>query len=563
MQCHTTLASGRIRLSSLSATQPARDHASMDVRRTAPLSMEMSHTRIRPLSAQRTVFAQLWRCNAPTLAHQLLGCVQPAPSSDMPTQRLVPTAHLDAAWHLAALPEARGQTAAVVGLPLLVPAAAHCFSVSEAGQQRQSHAGRVHAAAAVSPAASGGARSLTVSFGLTAAGAGLTSCHVSGLVVRPLASRGAAAEQSSAEGAMAGITYCTQWQAAEPAGECLVAAQQDSSKRAPWPASAVSLVLAAYFAERASAAALATLQSLALLAAPHPSRAEVELLSSESTDSTSPQLGALLRSAELERSSELVTSSHSDNLPTLGSKLTGGSRLRVSFTAAAASLRARAGPQDTRCAARVRYAPRLLPASASAPGCHDLATANYSEAGGWPRGGCYLVTGGLGALGLAAAGWLVATGASQVRLSSRNVASAKDSTLGALSALLRYAPASAVIVISQADVAAPDDLMSAQLDLGSPIRGAALDWPAKVTLLHPCQPPVSRCSPRCQMPQENVDGRPRPVVLQHHQHGAVPDLQVSYKPAARWRMACWADRRRIACAPRLPAKSPVRSGLLV
>ncbi len=486
MQCQSILASGRVHLSSLSVREPARDHAYLDIRQ-AP--SPVAHTnvigqRAWQLASQSTTLRQLQGTDMPTRQHQLLGSFQTPAGTDAADGRLAPTARLDAAWHLAALPEARGAAGVPVGLPPLVPAAVQCFSDnSKAGLLHNGQTIHNFAAAAVAPAPSGRAGSLAADFKLIVGAGDRASGQVSGLVVRPAGSRGAAPEQSSAEGARAGITYCTQWQAVAPEGECLVTAQRKASERSP--ASAVSLVLTECPAERASAAALATLQSLALLAAPRSSRAEVELVSSERTNSRSPQLGALLRSAALERSSELIASSHTEDLLTLGTKRTGSSRLRLSLMETAASLWARAGPQDTRCAGRLRHAPRLLPVVASALGRHDLAAASHSAAGSWLRGGCHLVTGGLGALGLAAAGWLLASGAPHVRLSSRNVASAKVSTRRALSSLLRHAPVSAVIIISQGDVAAPDELNSARPGFDTPLRGAALDSPAKLTFCTP------------------------------------------------------------------------------
>ncbi len=484
MQCQTMLTLGRVRLSSLSASEPARDHAYLDIRQASSPAAQMTAIRkhARQLARQCDTVRQLQATELPARQRQLLGFFHTPASTDAADGRLALTARLDATWHLAALQEAREAARVPVGLPPLVPAAVQCFSgsSSKAGQLHNGQTSHNFAAAAVSPAASGRTGSLTADIKLVASDGGLASGQVSGLVVRPIGSVGAVAEQSLAQGARPGVTYCTEWQAAAPESECLANAKRESTERAR--TSAVSLVLADCPALRASAAALATLQSLTVLTAPPRAHAAIELVSTGRTSSAYQPLRALLGSAALEHSSELTTSSHSADILQSASSTVGIDCLHVSMAVATAPSRAFEGRQDGRCAANVRQVPRLLPAVARlAPDC-VVDTDGEATTSGQVLGGCHLVTGGLGALGLAAAGWLLASGASQVHLSSRNIASTQHGTLAALSTLLRHAPATAVIVISQADVAAPDDLDPAQLGLDAPWRGAALDPPA---LSHP------------------------------------------------------------------------------
>ena len=245
----------------------------------------------------------------------------------------------------------------------------------------------------------------------------------------------------------------------------------------------------------------------------------------------------------------------------MGSNTPGASCLHVRMMAATAPAEANDGQQDTRCAANVRQVPRLLPAMTRAPPGCVMDAAGHDAVDSWAAaGGCYLVTGGLGALGLAAAGWLLAAGASEVHLSSRSAAAVKLGSSGSLAVLLRHAPASALIVISQGDVAAPDDLISLQQGLAAPLRGAMLTLPSKLTMENTHSQPVlvaavpdSDCSIKMYITNSHDDAAASACLL-------LVALQVSCTPVARLRMACWAGRRHRACAPPLQANSAALTG---
>ena len=574
MQCHIDPLSGRARLSSLSTAhprQPARDHAFLDiVQLPSDLASQAHHGRQlgRQQPAQTAALRHLVSGQPDvqrSATRHLLGFMCPAPSDSNTAEGLSATARLDAAWHLSALPEARGEHSEEMPHRLLIPAAVECFSASKAGRQHESQTKHVHAAAAVSPAASGRAGSLTGDFVLSAAGGEAAPCHVSGLMLRPAGSQlAAAAGQLPLQEATAGMTYCMQWQASAPEGISQTAAQLEAGEHALAPA--VRLALADYPPARASAAVLATLQRLTLLAASRSSQVMTDVVSSR-TSFAGAALDALLRSAVLEHQSELTASSRSDDWQHAESHRSGTARLLVSMATAAAAARSNDASSGTRRASGVRLVPRLLPSSRAGDGTVPTTMAGNSGADGSPSGGCYLVTGGLGALGLAAGGWLLAAGASRVLLISRNAASTTPESARTLSALLRHAPANAAVIFSQADVATPDDMDCTYRTMAVPLTGAYWlpGWPKTYNTSFGCVCGVQRShitSVCCVIGSGRRCSMQTPIWLRLNTDGRCRRSQVYCMRAVRWRTVCWVGRRHGACAASLQRR-PAAPTLMV
>ena len=478
MECRVSTASGRAQLSSFRFTEThgnKRDHAYLSLIRLAtpvtdPVQVTQSHQHL--IQCSSAVKQQL---SALTRTHQrpalcLIGSLA-MPSGCTPSEGLLPTVSLDAAWHLAALPEARGLGGTNASLLPLVPAAVQCFSADSTSCA----ATPAQATAAVSPVVDDSVTSLTADFALTGCSEAAASPRVSGLTTRPARLAGASQQPS---GQAATIMYSVVWQAAAPVDSCSAgsaACLPDQSA-----ASAVGMGIFNRQALRASASALAALQNFSTKTVVGQA-SSVRLLNTSAESVAGEALAAVLRSAALEQGNGAAVSCHSgDALHRDHSRRAAKTRLSVSVTAAMASTQTAGRLQGSRCAAGVQHIPRLLPvvsrADASVQVAADTSAGRSGGGSGGAklRGGSFLVTGGLGALGLAAAGWLLAEGASRIYLVSRSAAGVPAGAQRALSALLRHAPNDAMIIICRGDVAAMEDLSWWLHGIMSPPTGASL-----------------------------------------------------------------------------------------
>ena len=475
MQCRISTTSGRAQLSSLHETDSPRhtsNHAYLSVVRLAPTAMNRALRSDRQATDHSRAVQQLVNMQSSSrnpAAARLLGSL-PAPSRDALSEAVHSTARLDAAWHLAALPKARGLTSTSATHPPLVPAAAQCFSTVST----TARAAPLMASASVSPAASDSVTSITADFVLTAPHA--VASFISGLTARPAAFASAASPQHTSEQASKTTAYCTQWQAAAPEKSCSAAATASLQWHAA--ASAACLMMSGRRAIQASASALAVMQQLDIRR-PSGRPCSVDLLSGSADSSPGEALAALLRSAALEQGAQLSVGCYSqDALRGNRERRAASTRLSISVAAAMAGTQAghTSSPHGTRSAAGVQHIPRLLHAVASKD-ASELAVAlgtvgSSSGEADEPCGGSFWVTGGLGALGLAAAGWLLAVGATQLQLVGRSVSGLTTELQRRLSALLQYAPDNAVVVIRKGDVSAREDLCWWPSNTSSPLTGA-------------------------------------------------------------------------------------------
>lgn len=450
MICHVSVARGSLRLSSLSSDRAPRDHLYGSVAALTPIDCDPHepHTRWHP---DTPLYLQLAYTSASARlpVAYLVGRVSNSVGQAARSTALA-AAQLDTAFHLSALPEARGgDSASCDGGSALVPAAAQLYIHTQESATGACQLPALHASAAVRPA-QGNHMAINASFLLAADGEPAAPCRLEGMSARQLLQT-ARTDPPLAQ-AQHQMLYSTEWQSSSPWQPASWSAPSGSGVK-----KGAKFRLAACQTPRQCAAAIVLMQHAGNGSGSGSEPLAVSIVSSGGmcdTPAASPQrtssdstaaMESLFKSTALELgSANAGRSSRQDgNHP---GALT-ASFLHVSSIAPAALNPESMEPGQMRFAG-VALSARLVP-------CPVVSGTNAFSSdgdGAVPaiRGGSFLITGGLGSLGAVAARWLLSCGAARLQLTGRSAHSVSPG-------LVLCSQSAALVTITQSDISTAAD----------------------------------------------------------------------------------------------------------
>ena len=435
------MARGRIRLSSTTSLHKSLDHLYGSVTSITSVGSSSSDHRVPSHAATQLIFHLCRRQSTSILpTAQLTGSIA-SPAVEWPRSGALASAQLDSAFHLSALPEARGTDGAdCTPAAVMVPAGVQLYvgkhSVGFGNDSNPAPKQNLHASAAVQ-LATGTHTAINASFTLASSESLGHHSRVQGFsarqMIRPLFADHPLAEEEHS------IMYSTEWQVHTPHTS----------------AATFATINGAEYKLAASETALQCSEAIALIqhALREHDPSSVDLNISLESSFTAPSfphpmphtssdaLNCLLKSAAIELGAAIAfsntqrESSHPAalNAPSL-------------CISTSSSLNPNNAEPSQRISAGAMLNSRLTPS-------RQLAVlsqrANDSSVAHVVSGGKFLITGGLGSLGMITAGWLLVGGAEQVELTGRNARAVLSDVL--------TVSQNASVVITQCDISTATD----------------------------------------------------------------------------------------------------------